>query len=749
MKTSKTRFLLFIVHCSLFILFCTPGFAASGGYVEKELPSPAGYEALTAPVALPDGGFAQAGKRAGTDAWDLLAYASLSGDPQAMPLEAASGEISSISIAPDGQIMALISNLFMMRRVPGEASDSGPATIAMNPEDRQTTVVWYDANGAITATLTVPGMAMSSVALSGRRTAVTTGMGMMGGGVTIYDDQGGAVASINRNDVFSLVAGPNDGLYIVQQDRITLVDTDGQTRSSYPSIQNLRGSMTSAPDGALYMVGVTGVYRLEADAAEPTLIADAARYLIGAPDSNISGICALDDGTLIVQLGGGMGFAVQPIGGRGGSFRLGGPDDESTLMAYVFNPDLDMRTDTVFTVTALRESTKIRKAVSDFQREHPELTVNYQTLLAADDTDTPVEDAIRTLNTDLFAGKGGDILILDEMPLAHYIDRGVLLPLDDLLAGMDFLPGILEGSRASDGKLYALPAQFQFGTLWGNRDILSGVDTLGGLVNLPLDDSQELMYPRTPEDLLKLFYPASRAALLDDTGKPRFDTPEFEAFLEELYLIYSVQSFSPGEVAAGPGGRRMGNMGEMQGMLNGSLAAMHATLSSTMTSAMPYTVAGTTESLCIPVPGLSGAGRAYTPVLLPGINARTERRALCEEFIRLLYSPEIQELESMEGLPTVAASLDKLIDDAKEVARGGQMRMAMSFGGNSLTMEQLDDAAWDALRALCDTLNQASIDDPTLMGFIVEETANFFEGYVSAQDAARAVQQRAAAYLNE
>jgi len=360
-----------------------------------------------------------------------------------------------------------------------------------------------------------------------------------------------------------------------------------------------------------------------------------------------------------------------------------------------------------------------------------------------------VEDAIRTLNTDLLAGRGGDILILDEMPLAQYINRGVLLPLDDALTDIGFLPGILEGSRAADGRLYTVPAQFQFNTLWGNRAALSAVDSLGALLSLPLDDAQELLYPRTPEDLLALFYPASRAAFLGDSGKPRFDTPEFEDFLEALYQIYAAQSFLPSEQPAQFRGRRMMNSEEFQGMLNGSVAVMPSTISSTMTSAMPYTVSGAEESLCIPVPGLGGVGRAYTPVLMPGINARTQNRALCEAFLRLLYSPEIQELESMEGLPTVAASLDALIANAKEVERGGQMRMSMSFGGNPLTLQQLNDAAWDEMRALCNTLNQASIDDPTLMGFILEETADFFDGFASAQDAAWAVQRRAMAYLNE
>ena len=118
--------------------------------------------------------------------------------------------------------------------------------------------------------------------------------------------------------------------------------------------------------------------------------------------------------------------------------------------------------------------------------------------------------------------------------------------------------------------------------------------------------------------------------------------------------------------------------------------------------------------------------------------------------MRLLFSPEIQELDQREGLPTVASSLDKLTADAKELSNNRNVAMMMyTGGGNPIEVKQPNEAMWDALRAMCDTLDQPWIDDPTLLGFIAEETAAFFEGYGTAQDAALAVQQRAAAYLNE
>ncbi len=42
-----------------------------------------------------------------------------------------------------------------------------------------------------------------------------------------------------------------------------------------------------------------------------------------------------------------------------------------------------------------------------------------------------VSDALRTLNTDIMAGKGPDVLILDGMPVENYIQKGLLEDITD------------------------------------------------------------------------------------------------------------------------------------------------------------------------------------------------------------------------------------------------------------------------------------------------------------------------------
>jgi multiple sugar transport system substrate-binding protein len=266
---------------------------------------------------------------------------------------------------------------------------------------------------------------------------------------------------------------------------------------------------------------------------------------------------------------------------------------------------------------------------------------------------------------------------------------------------------------------------------------------LAALSALPLEQGQNLLAGGTPAELLRLFYPASQTAFLDEAGKPRFDTPEFEGFLETLYRIYSAQA-----MPSDAGGIGMGE--GMQEMINGAAAFMEFEVSGPMQIATAYTIAGAEEGGFLPIPAMGGPSTAFAPVLLAGINANTDHPELAAEFVRSHFAPQLQSLDQSEGLPTVAAALDQMMADAKELSKSGDISVYVSFGdGNPTEVRQPDDATWDALRAVCDTLNTAYISDPTLMGFMEEETAAFFAGQGSAKDAAMALQQRAATYLNE
>jgi ABC-type glycerol-3-phosphate transport system substrate-binding protein len=305
------------------------------------------------------------------------------------------------------------------------------------------------------------------------------------------------------------------------------------------------------------------------------------------------------------------------------------------------------------------------------------------------------------------------------------------------------------GSTATDGKLYAMPAQFSAILLWGNANTTNAIKALQDLNSLPLASGQTPLHPRTYEEWLRMFYPASESQFRNESGQLQFDSPAFESFLETLYQLYINQGDTPTEkMMPGKGGMVPD---EIIAMVNRSSALFPASFLSLMQLNIAYTISGGAESGFLPVPSLGGTGYGYTPSLMAGINANSPNQKLAEEFVLSLYSPDIQDLDQMEGMPTVAASLDKQFADALTRNQGGNKAVMMfsMAGSNPIEAKQPDEAVLNKLRTLCDTLNMPVHTDETLIGFIVEETEPFFAGSITAQEAAQAVQQRAWAYLNE
>lgn len=632
---------------------------------------------------------------------------------------------------------------FLQDASPKQASggEGKRAARMFSTDDRKTALAWLNPDGGVAETFELSGMLQMVRALSGRRAAVLA----LGAGVSIYSDSGEKLAEIAGDEFFGLAADA-DSLWLQRKGALAQVGADGVEARSVPLTAAFGSPIAVAGDGTVYVVSAAGIEKLTSGGEAFEKIADASDYAFGDPSEFLSGLCALKDGTLVAMLGGGNGVYVSSSGGKVGiGFNVSGGGEASRLMAYVFDPNLDLSSREDFTVTALRASAKLRKAVSEFQRAHPELSVKLNAKLDENDTETPVEDAVRALNTDILAGNGGDVLVLDGLPAEKFAQKGVLQDLTQFAGGLGMLPGILNGSKARDGKLYALPAQFAFTVLWGRRDQADKVTGLTSLPDIELADGQTPMFGRTPEDWLRLFFPASEDALRDETGKPRFDSEAFAAFLNAIDRLYAAQAEQPDAPADG----RL-NMEELQALMNGSVALAPGEIASTMQAAIYYTTSGEKDAYPLLVPSVGGSGAAYSPSLLMGVNARTSRRDLAEAFIRSMFSSELQELEQSEGLPTVADSLDRLVENAKALSKNKDIMMAISLDGSTpLELVQPDDACWDALRALCDRLTTSAPVDETLLSFLSEETAAFFSGSASAQEAARAVAARAMAYLNE
>lgn len=762
MKTVKRISAIILSLVLMLSMLPALALAEEGTYLETIVDLPEGYGEFTGLISLPDGSLAMAARNE-SESWDLLIWADLNGAPSVSPLGFEGELIYKLDAAPDGSL-AIVSYSIPSQigngpeggdaqeeAVQNEAIQS-EAVQGENPQvgtRQQGNKIMGGGSGVnarmyllapdygVVGSFELDDMPFAISALSGQKAAVLG----MGSGIMVYDAQGGVLWQIG-GDLFINLASGGDALYIYSADGI-LTSYDIQTGQKQTTVElgSSNTSKTLAVSGeTVYLMDETGLYALEGQDLSKRM--DGVGTFFGDPGNGISGLAILEDGTVATLISEGTGS----YGSTGVRIGIGG-DNKNIFAVYSPVDPSTVAEKKDFTITALRTSAALRKAVSDFQRKHPELNVILDAKMA-EDAESGADDAIRALNTELLAGKGGDVLILDGLPLDKYIEKGILSDLTDVLSGINFLPGVKEGSTASDGKLYAMPAEFSFETLWGDASVIEMLSSLDKLSETPLSSGQTILNPRSPEDWIRLFYPASESSFRDDQGKLSFDTPEFEQFLELIYQLYASQGEDPSdnmEYAAGGMAQA-----EIQAMLNGA-AALYPTTASNLTELnVAYTITGAKNSGFTTVPSLDGLSLGYTPKLLAGINARSANLEAAQEFILTLFSKDVQELDQANGLPVVAESLDKLIEDAIERSTSDNIKMMISFdGSNPIEIVFPDEQTLTELRALCDTLSYPITADETLLGFIIDETESFFKGQVGAQAAAQAVQQRAWTYLNE
>ena len=114
---------------------------------------------------------------------------------------------------------------------------------------------------------------------------------------------------------------------------------------------------------------------------------------------------------------------------------------------------------TELTVYSLKDNDFIKQAAVLFQKKYPDVYVNIETGMSGDDSVTDT-DALKVLNTEIMAGTGPDVLLLDGISEDTYIEKGMLEDLSGVLKDTDILSNIKDAYTKEDGSIYTMPVKF-------------------------------------------------------------------------------------------------------------------------------------------------------------------------------------------------------------------------------------------------------------------------------------------------
>lgn len=534
-------------------------------------------------------------------------------------------------------------------------------------------------------------------------------------------------------------------------EELYLFDKESEALESIPldaaMLTSQRGTVSAAFDekGSLYFCSKAGIFYREKDGAAFEKIMDGAACTLGLPSLYLSSTGCFD-GNIFINLG------------DGGSIEK--------LLEYQYDPDVPARPDKTLFVTALRESATLNQAAVQFQLGRSDVQVELRHIYDAGSAMT-LADATRTLNTEILAGRGPDVLLLDDLPIESYIEKGVLLDLTGAMppqTGQDALFPAMASSFQREGGLYAVPARFYPLLIAGTPENIQKASSLHALAQMALDEPGErILYNISPQALIKQFYPACAPAWVD--SEKQIDKQMLTAFLEDIRILSqntsgpdmqedflnACEEPQPSDAVAESLMRDLSTLRTAYGKARYAPFSMKSMnhfidpyfiIKKLMGDGYPMENA---QACLAPLPSQGEPSKnVFIPACILGINAQSTQKGLAEDFIRTALSAEVQASMLFDGMPVNQAAA--VMQCQEQNSYFGSLSLPT---GESLESEYPTLAAQKSFVSFFDSYDTACVVDETLLTMLLDESTGFFSGEKTADEAASAFIQTASAYLAE
>ena len=218
---------------------------------------------------------------------------------------------------------------------------------------------------------------------------------------------------------------------------------------------------------------------------------------------------------------------------------------DGRLMRYTYDPNMPSTPEIQLKAYSLKDNPQMKKVISAFQSEHPEIYIRYEIGM---EENSPVtrDDALKKLNTEIAAGKGPDIFILDDMPMDSYVEKGVLMDLTSWLGtktGDRYFTNVVNAFHTAEGT-YAVPSQFYMGIAAGRQsDIerMTDLEAIAGIVE-EYDTKKEegiILGVKNESELLNVLLPVCLPAWMNGDGK--IDKELLTEFYESAKRMWDVE----------------------------------------------------------------------------------------------------------------------------------------------------------------------------------------------------------------
>ncbi len=477
-------------------------------------------------------------------------------------------------------------------------------------------------------------------------------------------DASGEMTYTGSNEIACIFPGGEETdpflYYLYYNGDLCRADLDGTTQTVQSAFVADPYGAKAAPgtDGSLCYADSTGIYRQTLGGSLWEQVVEGSGTALSLASNYIAHMSCAPDGSYLVLL-----------------------RDESMqdkLYRYAFDATLAAATDTL-EVWSLEETPTVRAAIQVFTRENPDCAVDY-TVALQDAAGLTREDALRTLNTELLAGEGPDLLILDGADLESFVQSGLLADLSGAVESAGLYDFVAQPYTAADGTVPLLPARFSLPVMHGAAGSLDDVSTLEDVAALaeqyaprpaeeswaPLEESRRYALGFDSVDSLVQFaLQTSQPALLTGQGLDEDALDRLLTFLQTVGEYYDLADCPEANSGSGV----VSNFGGVDavtwyaGMSEYAQAGRAVFGYGTMTT--PGWLGATdadrhATGQTILQPGLCQG--AYLPACFVAVSAGSDQPDYALAFAAALFGQEVQGSYQQDGMPVTETGMQAFLD---------------------------------------------------------------------------------------
>ena len=536
----------------------------------------------------------------------------------------------------------------------------------------------------------------------------------------------------------------NEGIDIYSTETGALEEPDSALSEYFNSMgDDLRENMLYAQitaaeaEDTIYYADATGMYRYTFGAGEMEQLINGSPCSLSNPAIYLNDLIELEDNTFLIRY----------------------EDDQGTLlMHYEYSEEASAVPSEEIKVYALEDSQNIRQAISNFQAQNPDYYVNMEVGMSGDDSVT-VSDALSTLNTNIMAGDGPDVILLDKLPIDSYIEKGLLEDLTDVVSECQkessYYENIMNYKQNDDG-LYAINTRFALPFISGTDETLQKVSDLTTLKDevsrLRTEDAdiENILGEKSADSLIQLLLTTSLPDIVKDDGT--LDSEKLTQFLEAAKEIYKVNGESSGNVTSISVSEMRASVSENMIQVLNKQQKMNLANADGLSSI--ETLVSMNDQVGWSFQSLTGLSEhVFVPRDLVGISTKSENKETAKEFVKYLLSTENQSYAYATGFPVNADALDQISDSlaAQETGSFGIALAGEEGEGSSAVMEMrhASEEELNTLKGYIEAADTAAVSDAVITEAIVDEGSTCLTDDTDISECVDKIMQSVNLYLAE